>query len=395
MTRIGFLTGSGERIKSMRIAVFTDTYLPQVNGVTKTLSRMKEYMRRADIESIFITPASPVGDPDILALPGLKFFLYPELSMALPRYFYIRQVMDDFRPQVIHLATELPVGLMGLKYALSRGCPLTASYHTNFPEYLDYYNLSVLEGLAWKYLSWFHSHMRINFCPSQATARLLSRQGFPNLSIMGRGIDDEGFSPGLRSPEWRKSWNIPEDCMLLLYVGRLAVEKELEVLVKACRYLAGGPWRLMMVGDGPLRQELEQYRDERIIFAGYRSGEELRRIYASADIFVFPSSTETYGNVILEAMASGVPVVAPRAGGVQENLIEGYNGFYFDPHDAQGMAAAIKKLMDDPSLRRELGHNACRHGQSRTWKEVFGQVFDSYRQLIEESSSAHKNEASA
>ena len=183
--------------------------------------------------------------------------------------------------------------------------------------------------------------------------------------------------------------------MLLLYVGRLAVEKELEVLVKACRYLGGRSWRLMMVGDGPLRQELEQCRDERIIFAGYRSGEELRRIYASADIFVFPSSTETYGNVILEAMASGVPVVVPRAGGVQENLIEGYNGFYFAPHDAQDMAEAIKKLMDAPSLRRELGHNACRHGQSRTWEEVFGQVFDSYQQLIEESSSAHKNEVSA
>ncbi|MDD3270339.1 MAG: glycosyltransferase family 1 protein [Syntrophomonadaceae bacterium] len=379
----------------MRIAVFSDTYLPQVNGVSKTLNRMKEHMNREGIESVFITPASPAGEEGIMALPGLRFFLYPELSLALPRYFYVRRVMDEFKPQLVHLATEFSVGLMGLKYALGKDCSLTASYHTNFPEYLDYYHLSALEGIAWKYLGWFHSHMQTNFCPSQATARLLSQHGIPNLNIMGRGIDEEGFSPLLRSQELRRAWHIPDDCVLLLYVGRLAAEKELEVLMEAMPYLGERPYRLMMVGDGPMRQELEQYHDERIILTGYRSGEELQRIYASADIFVFPSSTETYGNVILEAMASGIPVTGPRAGGVQENLIEEYNGLYFKPHDAQDMAASIKKLMDNPDLRRQLGQNAYRHGQSHTWKEVFRQVFNCYRQLVEESSFDKQGLASA
>jgi glycosyltransferase involved in cell wall biosynthesis len=371
----------------MRIAVFSDTYLPQVNGVSKTLHLMHRYMNQAGIESLFVTPTAPEGEEGILTLPGLKFFMYPELSLALPRYFYTRRIMDEFKPDIIHLATEYTVGLIGLKYALSRGCLLSASYHTNIPEYLGYYNMPTLEGIAWKYLLWFHSYMHINMCPSDATAQLLSQRGMGNLQVMGRGIDEEGFSPLMRSEEIRRAWDIPGECLVLLYVGRLAVEKELDVLLEATQYLGDRPFRLMMVGDGPLRSELEKRRDEKILFTGYKTGEELRRIYASADIFAFPSSTETYGNVILEAMASGLPVVGPQAGGVQENIIDGYNGLYFTPHQAADMAQAIIKLMDDENLRLQTGRNAYQHAQSRTWQNEFCQVFETYQQMLEKPSS--------
>lgn len=367
----------------MRIAVFSDTYLPQVNGVSKTLNLMHRYMNQAGIESIFVTPTAPEGEEGILTLPGLKFFMYPELSLALPRYFYIRRIMDEFKPDIIHLATEYTVGLIGLKYALSRGGLLSASYHTNIPEYLGYYNMPTLEGIAWKYLLWFHSYMHINMCPSEATAQLLNKRGMGNLQVMGRGIDEEGFSPLMRSEEIRQAWNIPGESALLLYVGRLAAEKELDVLLEAIKFLGDRPFRLMIVGDGPLRSELEKLRDEKVILTGYKTGEELRRIYASADIFAFPSSTETYGNVILEAMASGLPVVGPRAGGVQENIIEGYNGIYFTPHNAADMARAIIMLMDDENFRVQAGRNANQHARSRTWQNEFRQVFDTYQQMLE------------
>ncbi len=370
----------------MRVAVFTDTYLPQVNGVSKTMGRMREYMKKKDIDSIFVTPTAPGKDPGLLPLPGLKFFIYPELSLAFPRYFYVKRIMDKFKPQVIHLATQFTVGLIGLKYACDRRIPIGASYTTNFPEYLSYYRIPGLKNAAWKYLRWFHSHAQVNFCPSQATAQLLQKQNIPNLHMMGRGIDEDGFSPLLRNNDLRKCWNIPDDHVVLLYVGRLAPEKELDILFQSISLLGDRPFRLLVVGDGPQRPELEKMAGDNVIFAGYRSGSDLRSLYASADIFVFPSSTETYGNVILEAMASGLPAVVPRAGGVQENLIDGFNGLYFKPHEPRAMAEAIVKLIDDCDLRQQMGQNALSHVKSKSWTAEFNKVFDIYRELIDRSS---------
>ncbi|NLF80366.1 MAG: glycosyltransferase family 1 protein [Clostridia bacterium] len=369
----------------MKIAVFSDAYLPQINGLTFTLQKMQNYMEENDIEYRYFVPGNSGFTPaaNITPVQSMKCILYPECRVTLPVYTRVARQLALFRPDLIHVMTPLSLGVMGLKYARDHEIPMTACFANDFAQYLSYYHLRALEPAVWRYLAWFYSHAELNFALSQHSAERLRRRVIgANIRVLGNGVEPELFSPQLFDADLRRHYAAPDEA-LLLYVGRLAAEKEIEVIMNAARLLDAGRvrYRLLCVGDGPLRGALAQMLLPRVRFLGYKVGEELQRLYAAADIFVFASRIETYGNVILEAMASGLPIVAVDAGGVRENLRHGVNGIACAPGDAPAMASGIELLIKDKALRQTMAQNARRHALTRSWDHIFDQLFEQLRLL--------------
>jgi glycosyltransferase involved in cell wall biosynthesis len=376
-----------ERVK---IAIFTDTFFPQVNGVSQYLKEMVRYMEQHAIEYRLFVPGnkSAAEEKHTTAFKSISFYPYPEIKIGWPDDAVIRGVLDDFKPDIIYLATQISVGLAGLKYARRNRVPIIAAYHTDFPGYLYYYRLGVLRPLVWKYLKWFHSYGAVNICPSMPIFEQLLSQGIHNLTTGSSGIDYHQFSPSRRSDMVRREY-APDGELILLYVGRLAPEKDLQVLLKACEKMRSdrSNFKLLVIGDGPSRNQMAKQDLPGVIFTGYKGGIELSEIYASADVFVFPSPTETFGTVVLEAMASGLPVVAAYAGGVKESLYHMSNGLAFKPGEDQEMADCITRLMDDPTLRQELALRARSFALSRTWENTFIQFFLHCQNAVKHESS--------
>lgn len=369
----------------MRIAIFTDTFLPEINGVTKTLSKMKKYMDEQEIEYKFFIPGDAKdANENIVSFNSFSFFLYPERKIAIPRYKEIKNSLDKFNPDIIFIVTPFAIGLMGFRYAKEKGIPIVSNYSTDFPKYLKHYKLEILQNAVWTFFRWFHSSSHINFCPSIATKLDMENHGIRNVEIWGRGIEINEFSPRKRNQELREKYCI-DDEKLLLYVGRIAPEKELDVLIDAVKILNKKKlkFKLLVIGDGPSKQGFEDENIENVVFVGYKRGEELKEYYASTDIFTFPSSSETYGNVILEAMASGLPVVAPFAGGVKENLIDMENGLAFQTGDPEDMAEKIECLLTNSELIDRFGETARKHTLSKGWNEVYSDLFRRFNEVIE------------
>jgi len=369
----------------MKIAIFTDTFSPEINGVTKTLSKMKSYMDNYGIKYKFFVPGDETEKKEnIVSFSSFRFFLYPERKIAIPRYREIKSNLDDFNPDIIFIVTPFAIGLTGFRYAKERGIPVVSNYSTDFPKYLKHYRLEILENTVWTFFRWFHSYSYINICPSIATKQDMEEHGIKNVELWSRGIETSEFSPQKRSKELREKY-CNNDEKLLLYVGRIAPEKELNVLIDAIKILnkRNLKIKLLVIGDGPSKQGFEEENVENVIFVGYKTGEELKCYYASADIFTFPSSSETYGNVILEAMASGLPVVAPFAGGVRENLIDMENGMVFDSGNSEDMADKIERLVLDEKLKDILSKNARKHTLSKSWDIIYSDLFKRFNEVIE------------
>ncbi|WP_018249526.1 glycosyltransferase family 4 protein [Orenia marismortui] len=373
----------------MRIAIFTDTFLPQVNGVTKTLAKLKEYLEKEGIDYLIFAPDDPEADSlnfekNIQRMLSFRFFLYPECRLSVPNYFKIKNKLNEYQPDLIHIVTPFNLGLCGLKYATSYDIPLISSYHTNFTHYLDYYNLHFLEKPIWTFFRWFHSHSTINLCPSQSSLEELSDNGIKNLEIWDRGINSKLYSPQYRDEDLRESYELG-DRITLLYVGRLAPEKNLNLLMESMKIINQkykDQVRLLITGDGPLLDKLKSEAPSNVIFTGYLKGHNLSKIYASADIFAFPSITETYGNVILEAMASGLAVVSFLEGGVRENLEDGYNGLACVEVTPESFAINLEKVIINKKLREELADNAYNYAINKSWDKVFERLINNYQEVI-------------
>jgi len=232
---------------------------------------------------------------------------------------------------------------------------------------------------------WFHSFCTINFCPSRDTMETLQSKGIENLRLWSRGIDTEAFNPVHRSSDIRAQIN-PEGKKMFLYAGRLAAEKDLDILISSIRSINlvhPGSAQFVIVGDGPYASRMKAVSPKNVVFTGYLKGHALSTLYASCDVFVFPSSTETFGNVVLEAMASGLPVVAVNSGGVKDSIINNYNGFLCEPRNVESFSAAISRFLDDGSLIGRLGANARQYTLSRSWDRIFGQLVSDYHSAIE------------
>ncbi len=372
----------------MKVALFTDTFLPQINGVTKTLDKLTDYFNKNGVDYLVFAPDNPKDnngfENNVQRMLSFSFFLYPECRISIPNYFKIKTELNDYKPDLIHIVTPFNLGLCGLKYANSHDIPLVASYHTNFNQYLNYYNLNFLEGPIWRFFRWFHSHCQCNFCPSKSTLEELRKNGINNLEIWGRGINAKDYSPDFKDNTLREEYGL-EDKIILLYVGRLAPEKNLKLLIDSLKMVNHkyiDKVELVITGSGPLEEELKEIAPSNVTFTGYLTGQDLARTYASADVFTFPSLTETYGNVVLEAMASGLPVVGILSGGVKENLLDGYNGLAISSNNLSEFSSNLEEIIINERLRKKLARNARQYALNQSWNSIFSRLVRNYREVI-------------
>ena len=348
----------------MRIALVTDTYTPQVNGVTTIVRRVVEVLGRARHDAVVVAPEYPDSQPgtvDVeLRVPSVAFPPYPAIRLSLPQPRRVALLLDAFRPDLVHVMTEGPLGLVGRRYAVRRAVPLVTSYHTDFPQYARSYGLGTLEAVVWQWLTWFHRPAVLTHTPGVFMKSELERRGLRPVRVWGRTADTTLFDHRRRDVALRRRLGVPDAAALVLHVGRLAKEKNLMVLAEAwtrARAELGSRAAFVLAGDGPLTHRCARAMPWAIRL-GFLDRAELAALYASADICVLPSSTETCGLVAMEAMASGLPVVAADAGGFRESVTTWLNGFLVPPDDARGFASAIAQLVLDPELRHRMGAEA-------------------------------------
>jgi glycosyltransferase involved in cell wall biosynthesis len=369
----------------MKIALFTDTFLPQINGVTNTLSRLGDYLEAHNHEYVFLAPEQEEGEfcsYNVEKFFSMKFFLYPECRLSFPSIKKISRSMKKLQPDVIQLMTEFNMGIAGMNYATRHNIPVFSNYTTDFSKYLKYYNLQILENACWKYMQWFHNQAKITFCPSHVTKENLLNNKIHHVEVFGRGVDCEHFTRKKRSDAFRNSFGI-QDKVVFLYVGRVSSEKDLNILLEAFKILNRNykdEAALIITGDGPILEKYKNEYTQGIIYTGYKNGEALATIYASADVFAFPSPTETLGNVVIEGMASSLPVVGVYEGGVKENLIHGYNGLACKEKDIYDFYRHMEKILKNKSLRGELSHNAREYAMTKSWQEVFEKLLMTYEE---------------
>ncbi len=371
----------------MRITLISETYFPQINGVSRTLDRLTRFLTAQGDRVQLLIPRYREDDQEagvadeIHAYPSIHPPFYRELYLPLVRRRRLRRTIAEFAPQVVHIATEGPLGWNGLRATRRLRLPLVTSYHTNYCRYLSSYRAGFLEPLFWRYLRWFHNHASTVLCPAASIRELLAARGFRRVEVWGRGVDCVRFDPAKRDPELRRQFGARPDEVLLLYAGRVANEKNLPMLIDAFARLpeSVAPVRLLIVGDGPLRVRLERNnRDSRILFAGYRTGEELASCYASADLFVFPSLTETFGNVMLEAMAAGLPVVAFDVPGPRDVVEPGRTGVLSREVAADALAAKLVGLLPQAELRQAMAARAREHALAQSWDRINAVVRQAY-----------------
>jgi glycosyltransferase involved in cell wall biosynthesis len=368
----------------MRIALFTETFLPKVDGIVTRLSHTVEHLQRMGDQVLVISPDGGLTEykgAQIYGVPGFPLPLYPELKLALPRP-SIGQVLEEFRPDLIHIVNPAVLGLGGLYYAKSQTVPLVASYHTHLPKYLEHYGLGMLEGLLWEILKAMHNQAHLNLCTSTAMQDELTDHGIERVELWQRGVDTELFQPHWASREVRSQLTQGNpDSPLLLYVGRLSAEKEIDRIKPILEAIPSA--RLALVGDGPYRQELEKiFADTLTYFAGYRTGQDLAAAFASADAFIFPSRTETLGLVLLEAMAAGCPVIAANAGGIPDIVTDGVNGYLFNPQDDGGAIAATQRLLAQAEERETIRQNAREEAERWGWAAATRQLKRYYQTVL-------------
>ena len=348
----------------MRIALVTDTYTPQVNGVTTIVGRVVEVLGRARHDVVVVAPEYPDSQPgtvDIeLRVPSVAFPPYPAIRLSIPQPRRVALLLDSFLPDLVHVMTEGPLGLVGRRYAVRHAVPLVTSYHTDFPQYARSYGLGTLEAVIWQWLTWFHRPAALTHTPGVFMQSELERRGLGPVRVWGRTADTTLFDHRRRDVALRRRLGVPDGAVLVLHVGRLAKEKNLMVLAEAwtrARAELGSRAVFVFAGDGPLADRCARAMPWAVRL-GFLDRAELAALYASADLGVFPSSTETCGLVALEAMASGLPVVAANAGGFRESVTTWVNGFLIEPDDVRGFASAIAQLALDADLRHSMGAQA-------------------------------------
>ena len=365
----------------MRIALVTDTDTPQVNGVTTIARRIVGVLAQAGHRTAVVAPAYPGTAPGAeLRVRSLPFPPYRDIRLSLPRFSRVARFLDDFRPDLVHVLTEGPLGLAGRRYALRRGVPLVTSFHTNFPQYIRFYGVRSLEPLVWRWLVWFHRPAAFVHTPGEGVRAELARRGVARVRVWGNGVDTAQFDHRRRDPAFRDRLGVPYGAALVLHVGRLAAEKNLDVLVEAWTIAhgqLGDAAAFVFAGDGPVARRCAAAMPW-AIHLGFLHVEVLAALYASADLCVLPSRTETCGLVALEAMASGLPVVAADAGGFRESVTHGLTGFLVAPDDARGFAAAIARLVLDAGLRRRMSEDARLAAVARSADEENERLLDEY-----------------
>jgi len=376
--------------QSLRIAVVTETYPPEVNGVAATIASFVEGLQRRNHVVQLIRPrqgkAEAAGTNDRfheVLLGGLPIPNYPHLKMGLPSKRALVRLWKHRRPDLVHVVTEGPLGWSAVQAASTLRLPVCSDFRTNFHSYSKHYGIGWLHRPILAYLRKFHNRTRLTMVPTEALRRQLAGEGFHNLKVVARGVDTVQFHPQKRSEVLRQRWGAAPDAPVVLHVGRLAPEKNLAALLAAYDTLMGAYPALtfVFVGDGPSRSELER-RCPRAIFAGMRTGDDLAAHYASGDVFLFPSTTETFGNVTTEAMASGLAVVAYDYAAAAQLIESRVSGMLAPVDQTSEFIATAVELVGQPATAARMGRRARTVAEQHSWERVVEELETMFLQVL-------------
>lgn len=372
--------------RSLRVALVTETYPPEVNGVAATVSKVVDGLRLSGHQLQLVRPRQGAGplaqdDPgtDEVLMRGLTIPRYPQLKMGLPARRALLRLWTAQRPDVVHIVTEGPLGWTALQAALQLKLPVVSDFRTNFHAYSAHYGVGWLRTPVMAYLRKFHNRTLSTMVPTDALRSELASAGFKRLRVVARGVDTQRFTPARRSIALRAGWGAGPDTLVVLCVGRLAAEKNLGALLDAVQTmrLPEPRLRLVLVGDGPERARLQE-RCPEAVFSGVRHGDDLAAHYASADVFLFPSMTETFGNVVPEAMASGLPVVAYDHAAAGHLIRHGVNGLLARFDDQAEYCRIARKAIADREGLRALGAQARKDVLQLDWARIIEAIESEY-----------------
>lgn len=368
----------------MRIAYFSEVFLPKVDGIVVTLTHLLEYLEQRGHESIMFAPKGTVSSyasTKIIHSMSVRQPLYPELRVALP-VARVEKELLKFKPDIVHLVNPTSLGIAGLMAARKHHLPVVASYHTDLPGFARRWKLSFLSEPIYGYYRWVHNQADLNLTPSEFTLNQLKDKGFKRLAVWSGGVDIDRFHPSNANPEMRKrlSGGEPEK-PLVIFVSRLSREKRGDWLLPVVKEIPNV--RLAIVGDGPDRGRLESlFEGTPTVFTGYLHGEELATAFASGDIFAFTGAEETYGNVVAEAMASGLPVVAPNSGGVMDLVEPGETGLLYNSESREELLECVRKLATDMALSKRMGEAGKEKASQFAWEATMNGLLGAYEDLV-------------
>ncbi|HKS05708.1 MAG TPA: glycosyltransferase family 1 protein [Gemmatimonadaceae bacterium] len=393
------LTNTGSHL---RILFCTDTYPPQVNGVSVVTAISVRGLSERGWTCAVVAPKYPpasstafarddsgahrVAGESITTIPSVPLPVYPDVRLSWPSVSRIRRAIAACQPDVVHCVTEFVIGRIGMREARRRGIPVTTSYHTDFARYTASYGVPWLREPVMRSIVRFHQRARRTFTPGRPAGDDLAARGVQHVEVWGRGVDIERFHPSRRDAALRETLGIGNR-FAFLHVGRLAAEKGAALILDAYRAavakLPADSTRLVIAGEGPSRAALERDAPPGTIFLGFVDRErELPRLYASCDAFTFASTTETLGLVILEAMSSGIPVIAAPAGGVADHLRDGVNGIAYPAHDVNAFTAAMLSVVSDRAKRDALARGARATAEGLSWEKELDRLDASYREVL-------------
>jgi len=387
----------------VKIALVTETYPPEINGVAMTLSELVNGLRERGHHVQVVRPmqsgerSSLCSDAEQVTVPGLPIPRYSELRFGLPAGRKLNQAWSTSRPDIVHVATEGPLGISAIRKAKALGIPTTSTFHTNFHSYSEHYSARFATGLILGFLRWVHNSTLCTMAPTEELRHALARDGFRNVEVFGRGVNLDVFNPQARDPNLREEWGACQDSLVFLHVSRLASEKNYKLLEQCYERIRSrhSNARFVIAGSGPLEKHLRR-RMPYAVFTGsipLNNRAELARIYASADVFIYPSKTETYGNVATEAMACGNALVAFDYAAAALHSQHGESSLLAPLDDDKALLELVDKVSEDPALARLLGARASSKAQAFDWRPVV-EKFEDLLACIARRQSAGRSRSS-
>lgn len=364
----------------MKIAIVTETFPPEINGVAMTLGVVsRELARRGHMITVYrprrddTSQTACRGEYEEVEMPGMRIPGYRLLRFGFPARGTLRRYWAQARPDLVHVATEGPLGASAVTAARQLGVPVTSSFHTNFHSYADDYGFGLFRGPVLAWLRRVHNRTARTFAPTQELAADLEQLGFHNMAVLSRGVDTMDFHPVRRSPELRARWGADADTPVVLHVGRMAAEKNYELLFRAydAMRVANPRLRFVLAGEGPLKATLQRAHPE-YIYAGFFSRQEIGRYYASSDIYIHASLSETFGNVLTEAMASGLAVAGFDYAAARQFVVHGENGLSVPCDNPEALIEAGVLLATDDLLRAQVRRAAREAVEQQSWTQVIG-----------------------
>ncbi|MEX0662007.1 MAG: glycosyltransferase family 1 protein [Balneolaceae bacterium] len=381
-------------MNQIRVALLTGNYNHIRDGVSLTLNRWVNFLLQNNAEVLVFGPTitnPPVAhNGTLISVPSIEMPGRPEyrITMGFPED--AKQKLEDFNPDIVHIATPDLLGYKGLKWAIEHNIPVVSSFHTHFTSYLKYYKLSFIEPIGWKYLKWFYEKCEQVYVPSKSMIDELESKNIDgNFKVWARGVEIENFNPDLRSESWRIEMGFKKNDIVVTFVSRLVWEKNLQVYADVLNNLQKeySNVKALIVGDGPAMEELKEMIPD-AAYTGFLKGRKLSIAYASSDIFFFPSESETFGNVTLEAMSSGLPCVVADAAGSKSLIVDGENGFLAEANDKERFRSQIEKLVLNSDLRNKMGGVSTEKAKGYSWKVINKKLLSYYGEVLQKKIKA-------